>query len=1250
MYLVEQLSLQRQLEAVQLQHQQLLAQQQQLSQSQGLAPLGGPLGGPLGQMGQMGPQGMAQNAYQQPNLSYLQAAGSFGQFATPVGANGPPANAHRRSQSSMGPPQHAYGSRNPNPNPPEFAHNRRSSLGVSEAKKAAAIVQSQRASPSPTTPTPTATPTSTSTTPISATNSFKFPPTPDSARRQPAHNRSQSLAYNNNNHRSFQFPPSNESSFHERRSSAHYRTNSRNYDNNNNNNNWRQNDYNANFVPGHRSRGSANSSMSSIQAFNMSNNNPQQRKSLFAPYLPQASLPDLIKEGKLVTGILRVNKKNRSDAYVSTDGLLDSDIFICGSKDRNRALEGDLVAVELLVVDEVWNSKKSKEEKKRRKEAQSTDLDDKNDASRGTDSSSLNVSSSSNTTSLKRRGSLKQRPTQKKNDDVEVEGQSLLLTEEEEINDDYKPLYAGHIVAVIDRIPGQLFSGTLGLLRPSQKSKNSNSNSNSNSNKDDNRNNNSNNNKPKIVWFKQTDKKVPLIAIPTEQAPQDFIENHSKYSNKLFIASIKRWPITSLHPFGNLISEIGEIDNKNTEIISIIRDNNFMFDEYPNELENYNPESTLKNDDLEYLNLIPDPNIDILPTDEILKDRRDFTNDDILSLTYDKLYSDHAFHIKKISNEKIEFGIHISDITNFISINSILDKKIKKRSTSLFLYNNKNINLLPEKLNKLISFYENKIKLSLSVVFEIDTKNFEIENIWMGEGFIKSKKLISYDLIDTILNDESKINNDNENKNEIEDLDQSSIDYIKTLNLISREFKRQRLDNPNLENNEFYNLNLLNQLDDEKLSSSLSLNIFDFKKSEILIDEIFLKINSTIGQKLLATLGSKTFLRKHSIPTLNKIELFVSKCKKLGINIDVTNSSTLQNSIFKIKDLNIRKSIEILLIKVFQRGKYYISGKNDSDNNFHYIFNLPIYTHFTCPIRRYSDHIVHRQFKSMIHNETIDESIDNLKMAADYCNFKKDCCKNAQDQSIHLNLSHLINRMSKETGGQLIVNAIVLQVYESAFDVFLPDFGIEKRVHGDQLPLVKAEFNKNERLLELYWEKGVDSATFIPDDERAPLAYHSSIKNRYRSSSIQSAVAQDRLSIDGKLGISKNDLINNLNNLSIDNDNDEINSNTSINSSKDTTLSLSSSPKLNNDNENKIHQNENEDETSLKGNEIISKIITSNLNGNPLSSYLENVIIREDGNNYIQEIRELKQVPILLRAEIGMALPCLTVRSVNPFM
>jgi protein SSD1 len=257
--------------------------------------------------------------------------------------------------------------------------------------------------------------------------------------------------------------------------------------------------------------------------------NQPQRKSLFAPYLPQASLPPLLAAGKLVVGILRVNKRNRSDAYVATE-VLDADIYICGSKDRNRALEGDIVAVELLDVDEVWGTKKEKEEKKRKKEENAA-YDPKSTSGRKDD---------------------------KKKDDVEVEGQGLMLFEDEEyvsslrtrdhsnicsrVTDEIKPQFAGHVVAVVERMPGQLFSGTLGLLRPSSAATKEKQEAERREREGD-RGDEPRRapiERPKIVWFKPTDKRVPLIAIPTEQAPPDFVQNSEAYVDKLFVACIKR--------------------------------------------------------------------------------------------------------------------------------------------------------------------------------------------------------------------------------------------------------------------------------------------------------------------------------------------------------------------------------------------------------------------------------------------------------------------------------------------------------------------------------------------------------------------------------------------------------------------------------------------------------------------------------------------------------------------------------------
>lgn len=1211
-FLVEQYNLQRQLEQVQAQQKQIM-QQQQLQFT--YPPEG--QGSGQGQGSQLQPQSN--------NWSHSRSSSINSQ-----------SGGHRRTNSGQGQAQ---------------GHNRRHSLGLNEAIKAAANQRQQNSK--------SITPgldergseerssgarlgggdgTSGSSSGSSGSG-FKFPPD-ENKPPSPSHSRSRSLAYG----QPFKFPPDEtDSSFlpptpnfqitspdrsHQRKGS-HYRSNSRNFDPNgqaNMNTNWRSQQSGGSgfrgghsrqgsslepppgFVPSHQNKNSSfgGGSISSLSQLQGGQNQQQNngRKSLFAPYLPQANLPELIGDGRLVTGILRVNKKNRSDAYVSTDGLLDADIFICGSKDRNRALEGDLVAVELLVVDEVWDSKKEKEEKKRRKDNTNNNnnsptsvLNDDihNDATSSTPAITVDEAKTPNDDepTLGRRGSLKQRPTMKKNDDVEVEGQSLLLVEEEEINDDVKPLYAGHVVAVVDRIPGQLFAGTLGLLRPAQAAQAA-------RDKKNGRESSVQTPKaPKIVWFKPTDKKVPLIAIPTEQAPKDFVENHERYSQELFVASIKRWPITSLHPFGTLVSKLGKIDDADTEIDSILRDNNFLCDEY-----------------------FDNSNFDLPSIDSELsnKERVEYTSDFIISFTQNGSFVDHALHVKRLSNTKIELGYHAADISYFIEPGSTLDRKAKKRSSSVFLPQ-RTTHIFPNNVNKAVSFKENERNLAVSVIFEIDTTNFEVEDLYIHESIIVPKKLVDYDSFDAILDGKT-----------IDTISSDTSDYIKTFSLIAKEFRRQRLDNKELGITP--NLTLLDQLDDEKVR--LDLNVFKDSLSFDIISEISIKVNNAIAAKVHANLGDQAFLRRHPIPTLQKMETFVRKANTLGYKLDTTNSATLQNSILKIEDPVKRQCIETLFFKCMSRGRYYVAGKQDADSFGHYYFNVPLYTHFSSPLRRYADLIVHRQLKQALNKVEEEKDLDALKATADYCNFKKDCAASAQEQAIHLLLSQSIKEMSGNAG-QLLCMGTVVQVYESAFDVFIPEFGVEKRVHGDQLPLVKAEFDKNERTLELYWEKGVDAANYVPPDEQTSLSYRSSIKNKHRSSALEAAKIQSDKQQDTTTSVAEK--LQKLN-LSLPRLNTpSLKLGDGYKEQAEPTRSMPTSP-----------TRSPFPQTNLRTQS--SSVIKTEVSGDSfggLKPYLQDVISRVEGDSYIQVIKELKQVPILIRAEIGMALPCLTVKTLNPF-
>ncbi|KAL7275202.1 Translational repressor [Rhizina undulata] len=1409
--MMEQLALQQQIEMLQVQQQQMLNAHQQYA-NMGLLPTG---------QTHLSPASFAQLQHQQiPNISPQQPQNAFQfpqhqQGAAPPGAPTQPSS-HRRNQSAMpgmgganGPPPApssgsagaAFGefslnttntAAGNNSTPQRRAsggqgggdrgHQRRHSLALPEAKKAAELAQAKRGGNAQsnfqfpaigtTSPTTTsATPSGSVNTPTSATDSSS----PASANaggqtqnqgaalgpprsRMSGHGRSQSLAVGANGRSpaggrigGFQFPPpmaTNDAGANsantnqgtqggnqqqqqggqggqgvERRGSGsgfqgHNRTGSRNYEGNWRNQNQNQQHQsnasidiqnqnqqlggqqfnNPGFQPGHRSRASLGGSIGSFQFPAQPNllplgagaqgifinpatgqpqlinagllqhqqqltqlqiqqaaalgaqqlglgnlaqganqnlaNQQQQRKTLFTPYLPQASLPALLSNGQLVSGILRVNKKNRSDAYVSTqDGLLDADIFICGSKDRNRALEGDLVAVELLDVDEVWGQKREKEEKKKRK--------DISDGSRASVSTSSNVDSgtteggqeqSGQPGVMRRRGSLRQRPTQKKNDDVEVEGQGLLLVEEEEVNDEQKPLYAGHIVAVIERVAGQMFSGTLGLLRPSsqatkekQEAERQAREGHSGRSFQPER----NTEKPKIVWFKPTDKRVPLIAIPTEQAPRDFVENHQSYANRIFVACIKRWPITSLHPFGTLVEQLGEMGDMKVETDALLRDNNFGPDDFS--------DAVLRNVGLEDWSVESEG-------EEFISARKDFKELPTFSISAKEgTEINQAFHVKKAREGVWEIGVHVADVTHFVKANSLVDREAKKRGTGVELIN-RSVPMLPPKVAEdLASLKLDQDRLSFSVVFNVEESTGKIleEETWIGKGIVKNNVNLLYSNVDALVFGE-------ESAAIPEDLKEG----VSVLRKLTKQFRGQRY---GTEIEDIPALRLLYQLDDENIP--VEENIFDSRPAYEIVEELSIRTNAFVAQKLVAGLPEKALLRRQSAPNQRRLENFGDRMNRFDYKIEISSSAALQSSLFSLPDSSVGKGMETVLIKGMQRAKYFIGGKLPEELHNHYVYNLPVYTHFTNPIRRYTDIIVHRQLEAVLSNGAIEfsEDIDTLTKTAEQCNVKKDSAKNAQEQSIHISLCRAVDKRRQDNGGELICEAIVINVYESAFDVLIPEYGFEKRVHCDQLPLKKAEFDKTNRVLELYWEKGVQSNAYIPEDERPKGGAALRAANAAAAASAAAAAAkaaQEQEEIQRKMM--------EISSLSIDDvdalfDGDEEASDESPEQPTSSlmppqpltrpTQSMPGSPTKSPTTSQTPHRTRSDPKMSVTAHdsEKLDHEFTDK------ERYLAMFTLREEKSDYIQEVRELSRVPVFLKTELSKSPPCLTIRSLNPY-
>lgn len=340
--------------------------------------------------------------------------------------------------------------------------------------------------------------------------------------------------------------------------------------------------------------------------------------------------------------------------------------------------------------------------------------------------------------------------------------------------------------------------------------------------------------------------------------------------------------------------------------------------------------------------------------------------------------------------------------------------------------------------------------------------------------------------------------------------------------------------------------------------------------------------------------------------------------------------------------LTALQGMETLLVKAMQRAKYFVAGRARQDQYPHFALNLPLYTHFTNPSRRYADIVVHRQLEVALSNGTMEfnEDMDALAKTAEGCNTKKDCAQSAQEQSVHIESCRIMDKKRVELGSDFISEGIVICVYESAFDVLIPEYGFEKRVHCDQLPLKKAEFRKNERVLELYWEKGVPSSAFVPEDERPKVGSGSRYQrnavsdNRSASSNQRSRETDDAQRRQTETGTMSTDDVD-----ALFDDEDSVSEVTDITAGVSLggdrpTQSMPPSPT---GGEAGIDQTRHRTRSDPK--------LASNSGETPeakLSNkekYMSLFKLREEGGDCIQDVVEMTRVPVILKTDLSKSPP-----------
>ncbi|MDP3916015.1 MAG: ribonuclease R [Bacteroidota bacterium] len=388
------------------------------------------------------------------------------------------------------------------------------------------------------------------------------------------------------------------------------------------------------------------------------------------------------------------------------------------------------------------------------------------------------------------------------------------------------------------------------------------------------------------------------------------------------IARITEWPARSKNPFGEIIEVLGDVGNNNTEMHAILAE----FD-----LPLRFPENVLK-----AAEKIPD----MVPEKEIER-RRDMRGVTTFTIDpHDAKDFDDALSLRKLENGFWEVGVHIADVSYYVHPGSILDEEAYDRATSVYLVD-RVVPMLPEKLsNGVCSLRPNEDKLCFSAIFQLNDEA-EIQKQWFGRTVIHSDKRFAYEDAQAI----------------IETGEGELKDEVLTLHRLAVKMREARFKKGSLG---FERVEVKFNLDEN--GKPLSVYFKEAKESNQLVEEFMLLANKRVAEFIGNPEDQKTprtfVYRIHDKPDPDKLMNFNHFIHKFGYGLQLGTPGQISKSMnllmTNVKGKNEQNVIETLAIRTMAKAAY------STRNIGHYGLSFEYYTHFTSPIRRYPDVMVHR--------------------------------------------------------------------------------------------------------------------------------------------------------------------------------------------------------------------------------------------------------------------------------------------------
>jgi ribonuclease R len=449
----------------------------------------------------------------------------------------------------------------------------------------------------------------------------------------------------------------------------------------------------------------------------------------------------------------------------------------------------------------------------------------------------------------------------------------------------------------------------------------------------------------------------------------------AKTGDKVVVGNIK-WESPDLNPEGEIIELIGKSGTRDTEIIALAHEFNLPYrfsDKTLKEAEQISEE--------------------ISPED--LNDRIDFREKTVFTIDpVDAKDFDDALSIELLENDNYSVGVHIADVSNYVNYQTNLDKEAFLRGNSVYLVG-KVIPMLPEKLsNNICSLVPYMDRCTYSVIIEF-TKRGKIVKYEIAKTIINSKRRFTYEEVQEIIDSEKG----------------DFVNEILQMNSLAQTLRKKRLREGSID---FFSPEVKFELDEH----GVPIRIYkkETQQSNMLVEEYMLLANKLVASHIAAPEKGniKPFVyRVHDLPDNEKILEFAKFVKSLGYSFDpnaASKSNQFQLLMLSVKGTEEEAVINELAIRSMAKAVYSIH------NIGHYGLGFRYYTHFTSPIRRYSDLMVHRLlFQYLKQKGSFKYSSKELDEISDHLSITERNAVDAERKSVKLKqIEYLQNHIGEE--------------------------------------------------------------------------------------------------------------------------------------------------------------------------------------------------------------------------------------------